>query len=291
LDKVPKEDGTETVFHPSHPLSSLYTTFQDAPRPVPGRPQSQAEVLRALSSLVTSAGGSAWSTSADANFIRKLTTLQQEHALFRLLAHRGRNEGSSAAAATTQFQQHQQESQNFEANLLAPYAAHSHSSSDVPASFLPPSLDIFIDPDIALSASAQLRQRMREEEAAARRLRQQNGEEEEEEYTSCSRLIDGAKLNQVHYFKDLDSIHSDAELAALDPAKAKVMGCNTGDEGQDTASASVPLLVIIRHGRTEHNKLGLFTGWEDASLAPEGRDEARAAGKLLRQHNIEVERV
>ena len=23
-----------------------------------------------------------------------------------------------------------------------------------------------------------------------------------------------------------------------------------------------PLLVIIRHGKTEHNKLGLFTGWE-----------------------------
>ena len=31
-----------------------------------------------------------------------------------------------------------------------------------------------------------------------------------------------------------------------------------------------PLLVIIRHGKTEHNKLGLFTGWEDAPLAMEG---------------------
>jgi hypothetical protein len=32
-----------------------------------------------------------------------------------------------------------------------------------------------------------------------------------------------------------------------------------------------PVLVIIRHGKTEHNKLGLFTGWEDATLAPEVR--------------------
>jgi 2,3-bisphosphoglycerate-dependent phosphoglycerate mutase len=31
--------------------------------------------------------------------------------------------------------------------------------------------------------------------------------------------------------------------------------------------------VIIRHGKTEHNKLGLFTGWEDAPLAVEGRNE------------------
>jgi len=30
---------------------------------------------------------------------------------------------------------------------------------------------------------------------------------------------------------------------------------SVGEPGQ-------PLLVIIRHGKTEHNKLGLFTGWE-----------------------------
>ncbi len=49
-----------------------------------------------------------------------------------------------------------------------------------------------------------------------------------------------------------------------------------------------PLLVIIRHGKTEHNQLGLFTGWEDAMLAKQGREEALKAGKLLRKHGIEV---
>ena len=45
-------------------------------------------------------------------------------------------------------------------------------------------------------------------------------------------------------------------------------------------------VVIIRHGKTGHNKLGLFTGWEDVSLAEEGRAEATAAGKLLAEHGI-----
>ena len=35
------------------------------------------------------------------------------------------------------------------------------------------------------------------------------------------------------------------------------------------------VIVIIRHGKTEHNKLGLFTGWEDAPLASDGVKEAR----------------
>jgi 2,3-bisphosphoglycerate-dependent phosphoglycerate mutase len=45
-------------------------------------------------------------------------------------------------------------------------------------------------------------------------------------------------------------------------------------------------MIIIRHGKTEHNKLGLFTGWDDAPLASEGRAEALLAGRILRQHNV-----
>ena len=48
-------------------------------------------------------------------------------------------------------------------------------------------------------------------------------------------------------------------------------------------------IVMIRHGRTEYNKLGIFTGWEDAPLAREGRAEARAAGKLLKLHGIQFD--
>lgn len=49
------------------------------------------------------------------------------------------------------------------------------------------------------------------------------------------------------------------------------------------------VIVIIRHGKTEHNKLGLFTGWEDAPLAKEGIEEAKEAGRLLRLHGFEFD--
>jgi len=49
------------------------------------------------------------------------------------------------------------------------------------------------------------------------------------------------------------------------------------------------VLVIIRHGKTEHNKLGLFTGWEDVPLAQDGIDEAREAGLLLKKHGFEFD--
>lgn len=50
-----------------------------------------------------------------------------------------------------------------------------------------------------------------------------------------------------------------------------------------------PLVVIIRHGKTEYNKLGVFTGWEDAPLSNEGRAEARKAGQLLKMHGIQLD--
>ncbi len=49
------------------------------------------------------------------------------------------------------------------------------------------------------------------------------------------------------------------------------------------------VIVIIRHGKTQHNKLGLFTGWEDAPLADEGIEEAKIAGRNLKQHGFEFD--
>ena len=42
-------------------------------------------------------------------------------------------------------------------------------------------------------------------------------------------------------------------------------------------------LVLIRHGQSQWNLENRFTGWTDVPLADAGRDEARAAGKLLRE--------
>lgn len=41
-------------------------------------------------------------------------------------------------------------------------------------------------------------------------------------------------------------------------------------------------LVLIRHGESVWNKENRFTGWKDVDLSEKGKEEARAAGALLR---------
>lgn len=41
-------------------------------------------------------------------------------------------------------------------------------------------------------------------------------------------------------------------------------------------------LVLIRHGESEWNKENRFTGWKDVDLSEKGREEALAAGRLLK---------
>ena len=44
----------------------------------------------------------------------------------------------------------------------------------------------------------------------------------------------------------------------------------------------MPTLVLLRHGESTWNKENRFTGWTDVDLTDKGREEARAAGQLLR---------
>jgi 2,3-bisphosphoglycerate-dependent phosphoglycerate mutase len=41
------------------------------------------------------------------------------------------------------------------------------------------------------------------------------------------------------------------------------------------------VLVLVRHGESQWNKLNLFTGWKDPDLSEKGIAEACAAGRLL----------
>ena len=41
-------------------------------------------------------------------------------------------------------------------------------------------------------------------------------------------------------------------------------------------------LVLIRHGESQWNKENRFTGWKDVDLSDKGREEAKAAGQLLK---------
>jgi 2,3-bisphosphoglycerate-dependent phosphoglycerate mutase len=45
-------------------------------------------------------------------------------------------------------------------------------------------------------------------------------------------------------------------------------------------------LVLVRHGQSEWNLKNLFTGWRDADLTEQGRQEARTAGRLIRERGL-----
>ena len=45
-------------------------------------------------------------------------------------------------------------------------------------------------------------------------------------------------------------------------------------------------LVLCRHGQSEWNLENRFTGWEDVDLSPQGEEEAREAGHVLKNENL-----
>ena len=48
-------------------------------------------------------------------------------------------------------------------------------------------------------------------------------------------------------------------------------------------------LVLIRHGESLWNRENRFTGWRDIDLSPQGIEEAKAAGKALREQGFEFD--
>lgn len=52
---------------------------------------------------------------------------------------------------------------------------------------------------------------------------------------------------------------------------------------------SLYTLVLLRHGESEWNLQNKYTGWCDVDLTPKGKQEARAAGRLLYENGIEID--
>lgn len=46
------------------------------------------------------------------------------------------------------------------------------------------------------------------------------------------------------------------------------------------------LLVLVRHGQSEWNEKNLFTGWRDPGLTELGKEEARAAGRAIKEKGL-----
>ena len=50
-------------------------------------------------------------------------------------------------------------------------------------------------------------------------------------------------------------------------------------------------LVVVRHGQSEWNLQNRFTGWVNVNLSETGVEEAKKAGALLKENNIEITKV
>jgi 2,3-bisphosphoglycerate-dependent phosphoglycerate mutase len=51
----------------------------------------------------------------------------------------------------------------------------------------------------------------------------------------------------------------------------------------------MPDLVLVRHGESDWNRENRFTGWTDVDLSPAGVEEAREAGRLMREAGFEFD--
>jgi 2,3-bisphosphoglycerate-dependent phosphoglycerate mutase len=64
------------------------------------------------------------------------------------------------------------------------------------------------------------------------------------------------------------------------------------DELQPRAPApgAMPnILLLVRHGQSEWNRLNLFTGWRDPDLTERGLIEARWAGRLIKTQDVKFD--
>lgn len=48
-------------------------------------------------------------------------------------------------------------------------------------------------------------------------------------------------------------------------------------------------VVLLRHGQSEWNQLNLFTGWMDVNLTSQGVEEAKSAGKLMKEEGFKFD--
>jgi 2,3-bisphosphoglycerate-dependent phosphoglycerate mutase len=48
-------------------------------------------------------------------------------------------------------------------------------------------------------------------------------------------------------------------------------------------------IVLLRHGESQWNRENRFTGWKDVDLTPQGVEEARAAGRLLKAEGYDFD--
>ena len=76
------------------------------------------------------------------------------------------------------------------------------------------------------------------------------------------------------------------------PGPAKASGksgqANSGRKGGEPPALK-NVLVLVRHGESEWNRLNMFTGWQDVDLTEEGVAEAHRAGAMLKAEGAHLD--
>jgi 2,3-bisphosphoglycerate-dependent phosphoglycerate mutase len=100
---------------------------------------------------------------------------------------------------------------------------------------------------------------------------------------------DPSEFEDWDEFSDDDIGETGEALFNLAPVSKSSSTSERSGQSQPLFRENDPVVVFIRHGRTPHNNLGLFTGWEDPPLAPDGVEDARRAGRILKQHGFQFD--
>lgn len=96
-------------------------------------------------------------------------------------------------------------------------------------------------------------------------------------------------LSSYERFMNIASTYADTKELQTSHSYDVINVTNVRKASQGPKKKEDARLVIIRHGKTGYNRLGVFTGWEDAPLIDSGRAEARKAGQLLKLHGVEFD--
>ncbi|EDV49408.1 phosphoglycerate mutase 2 [Drosophila erecta] len=78
-------------------------------------------------------------------------------------------------------------------------------------------------------------------------------------------------------------------LSRLANIEARCPYSKTSAGGKQGEKKGKYRIVMVRHGESEWNQKNLFCGWFDAKLSEKGQQEACAAGKALKDANIEFD--
>jgi len=134
-------------------------------------------------------------------------------------------------------------------------------------------------------------------------------EEQQSTATDSSGSASSATSSGIH------SSETSTTTSQQQPATTSTIGNNSNDTTTSAAASAVQLLkggtpcdpspppfhlaeygegslytlILLRHGESEWNSQNRYTGWCDVNLTKRGEMEARAAGRLLAEHSIEVD--